>query len=216
MWSPKKHDSRKVFPLSMTSQMYKQGPPLRLQGPLPMAFSTSLKKQMMLRSLASIPKTVQRRTRHPLSIEKPQPMFYSHSTFPQVMPPILLRRKGRGISWKAPKITIGLHQMMLLNTPRIKKTTSRKCGKLLWTTMNFSSKILTTFSLTLLLAPPHLSLNHSRLRVSTPRSLKIITPPPTSRAPVGLHHSLQINPPSTQHTNLPTPSTLLISLRHLT
>ena len=181
-----------------------------------MAFSTSLKKQMTLRSLASIPKTIPERTNHPLSTEKPQPMFYSHSTFPQEMPPILPRRKGRGISWKVPKITIGSHRTMLLNPPRIKRTTSRKCGKLLWTTMNFSSKILTIFSLTLLLAHPHLSLNHSRLRVPTPRRLKITTHHLTFRAPVGLRRSLQINPPSTQHTNLPTPSTLLISLRHLT
>src|ERR1700722_15706722 len=216
MWSPKKHDSRKVFPLSMKSQTYKQAPPLRLQGLLPMAFSTSLKKQMTLRSLASIPKTVLRRTSHPLSTEKLQPMFYSHSTFPQEMPSILPRSKGHGISRKAPKRPIGSHRTMLLNPPRIKRTTSRKCGRLLWTTMNFSSKILTIFSLTLLLALPHLSLNHSRLRVPTPRSLKITTPHLTSRAPVGLRRSLQVNPLSPHHTNLPTPSTPPISLRHLT
>jgi hypothetical protein len=175
MWSPKKHDSRKVFPLSMRSQTYKHAPPLQLQGPLPMAFSTSLKKQMTHRSLATISKTVPGRASHPLSTEKPQPMFYSHSTFLQEMPPILPQRKDRGISWKARTITIGSHRTMLLSPPRIKRTTSRKCGKLLWTTMNFSSKILTIFSPTLLLTPLHLSLNHSRLRVPTPRSLKMTT-----------------------------------------
>src|ERR1700733_11601864 len=106
MWSLKKHDLRKVFPLSKKSQTYRQAPPLRLQGPLPMAFSTSLKKQTTLRSLATTLKTVSGRTSHPLSTEKPRPMSYSHSISPQQMAPIL-PRKDREISLKVPKITIG-------------------------------------------------------------------------------------------------------------